>query len=440
MEREKGWEMLLSQLRESFVALEKENLALKNENQALQARFDRMLFQQTIAALLKPDHSTEALSILCAQAGIPDPDGAFVILEFSNDEVLGRENRVPHSPFDDPEVQELLTRIAAHFRGPDCHAVTAPQGDRIVCILCMPAAVSWQEARAYIAAHVQSLPLALDNLPLFAAVSQLVQGAGLLPEAFAAVRQVADYKAVMEDYTQALLFASDLALQSRPSGTETVVPTAQRRFVFLLRIGSFVEAQAEARALIDVKLLRNPSIHTLPLAMASVKDIFIHTIGSTCIELKLYEDYERLNIVQRVAEAATIQELQTQLDQVLEGLQDAFAKCNPEVSLPWRMQAYIDENYWDPDLNVNAVANYFSITPSHATKIFRPLHADGILSYIHERRLFAAKELLGSGQSISEIAKHTGYRTSANMIRAFKRAEGVTPGQLAAQDRHDPES
>jgi AraC-like DNA-binding protein len=41
--------------------------------------------------------------------------------------------------------------------------------------------------------------------------------------------------------------------------------------------------------------------------------------------------------------------------------------------------------------------------------------------------------------SIGEIAGRTGYRTSANMIRAFKRAEGVTPGQLAAQSRQTGE-
>ena len=102
-------------------------------------------------------------------------------------------------------------------------------------------------------------------------------------------------------------------------------------------------------------------------------------------------------------------------------------------SLPQRIKSYIDENYQDPETNVNAVADFFGISATYATKVFRGAYHSGVLDYIHQRRLFTAKELLGSGQSIAEIARQSGYGTSSNMIRAFKRIEGVTPGQLVSE-------
>jgi AraC-like DNA-binding protein len=433
------WESLLEQLKVQFQTLENENLQLKNENRALQERFDRMLFQQTLIALLQPGHSTKDLDILCRRLGICDPESSFVVLEFSNDAYLGRRDRVPSKPFSDPDLQPILTLVQTVFDDPVMQPVVGPQGDRILCILCIPPDRDTTELRDDITRRAAALNAQVSPCVLFTAVSSPVRGAQNLPSAYAAVRQVADYKAVMEDYTQDLLFAEDLALQEHAPGEETLVLPEQRRFVFLSRIGAFAQAREAAQALINARLLSNPAMGTLQVSMAALKDVLIHTLGAASVSLHIHDEYLRLNTVSRIVGAATVQELQAELDALLLALDKAFAKTNPEATLPQRMESYIDENYADPDLNVNAVAEFFSVTPAYATKVFRSLCPDGILNYIHHRRLFAAKELLGSGLSIGEIAGRTGYRTSANMIRAFKRAEGVTPGQLAAQSRQTGE-
>ena len=118
---------------------------------------------------------------------------------------------------------------------------------------------------------------------------------------------------------------------------------------------------------------------------------------------------------------------------MLEELGEIFDEKGHSDSLPQRIKSYIDENYQDPETNVNAVADFFGISATYATKVFRGAYHSGVLDYIHQRRLFTAKELLGSGQSIAEIARQSGYGTSSNMIRAFKRIEGVTPGQLVSE-------
>ena len=158
------------------------------------------------------------------------------------------------------------------------------------------------------------------------------------------------------------------------------------------------------------------------------------------MDLHLHPDYQKISAAQRIAEAPTVQKLIEELEDILLRLATAFSEQNPVLSLPQRMKSYIDENYHNPDVNVNAVAQFFHISPAYATKLFRGTYDTGLLDYIHKRRMFCAKELLGSGRSIAEIAELSGYGTSSNMIRVFKRIEGMTPGQIAAMEDNGPRS
>ena len=236
----------------------------------------------------------------------------------------------------------------------------------------------------------------------------------------------------MEEHAPNILFADSLS-PSQWGAPDNLVTPEHRHFVFCIRIGNFAQARQAALELCRQKLLSSPAVQALPLTMAALKDTFIHTLGSACTDLNLFDAYIQVGAVQRIAGAQTAQELEDALDQVLQALGEIFDQKSHSDSLPQRIKSYIDENYQDPETNVNAVADFFGISATYATKVFRSAYHSGVLDYIHQRRLFTAKELLGSGQSIAEIARQSGYGTSSNMIRAFKRIEGVTPGQLVSE-------
>lgn len=418
-------------LRSVQLSLQNENEKLQNENRLLKERFQRILLQQSLISLLQEGHSGTNLSELCSRLGIANPEGSLVLIEFSNDSALCRSSWVPKEPFSDPEMHDLL-QITQTAMARIAQVIVAPYGDRLLCLLILPTAWDRDRIRQQITAQVEDLNRQLTRFPLYTAVSSTVQGVRNLPAAFSAVKQLTDYKVIMEEHAPNILFADSLS-PSQWGAPDNLVTPEHRHFVFCIRIGNFAQARQAALELCRQKLLSSPAVQALPLTMAALKDTFIHTLGSSCTDLNLFDAYIQVGAVQRIAGAQTAQELEDALDQVLEELGEIFDEKGHSDSLPQRIKSYIDENYQDPETNVNAVADFFGISATYATKVFRGAYHSGVLDYIHQRRLFTAKELLGSGQSIAEIARQSGYGTSSNMIRAFKRIEGVTPGQLVSE-------
>ncbi|WP_322171048.1 AraC family transcriptional regulator [Acutalibacter caecimuris] len=103
---------------------------------------------------------------------------------------------------------------------------------------------------------------------------------------------------------------------------------------------------------------------------------------------------------------------------------------------PWarQVQAYIRENYRDPALNASMIAGHLQMNLSTLSRRYKNAVGRGLLDEVHTVRLEAAKTLLDKGVSVRETAERTGYVESRAMIRAFKRYEGITPGQYAGRE------
>lgn len=90
---------------------------------------------------------------------------------------------------------------------------------------------------------------------------------------------------------------------------------------------------------------------------------------------------------------------------------------------------YIEKNCHDGNLNVSAIANHFGMNRSYLSKTFKEQIGISILDYINKSRIKKVKELLDNGSSVSEAADSSGYNNSVSLIRAFKKYEGITPGE-----------
>jgi len=95
---------------------------------------------------------------------------------------------------------------------------------------------------------------------------------------------------------------------------------------------------------------------------------------------------------------------------------------------------YISKNYMDPEMNVNSLADTFHISSSYLSKLFSEQTGQRLLDYINQARVRQAKELLKQGVVVQEVAVSVGLRTSANLIRLFKKYEGITPGEYRDMD------
>ena len=97
-----------------------------------------------------------------------------------------------------------------------------------------------------------------------------------------------------------------------------------------------------------------------------------------------------------------------------------------------RMQAaldYIEANLTN-DLSVEQVAAVTNTSSFHFQRMFAMLCDVTVAEYVRRRRLtMAAKDLLTTGDGITDIAARYGYETQASFTRAYVRLHGVSPGK-----------
>jgi AraC-like DNA-binding protein len=98
-----------------------------------------------------------------------------------------------------------------------------------------------------------------------------------------------------------------------------------------------------------------------------------------------------------------------------------------------RIKAYVLENLRDPQLNIGKIAKRLDLTPSTVHRAWEG-EANSLTSWIWSMRLQGAeqdlRQLAHQHRTITEIAYHWGFSSSAHFSRAFRRHFGVPPKEV----------
>ncbi len=95
-----------------------------------------------------------------------------------------------------------------------------------------------------------------------------------------------------------------------------------------------------------------------------------------------------------------------------------------------QITAYVKQNYQNTELCVDAIGRQFHMKPSYLSRVFKENYGSGLLDFIHKVRIDAAKKILQTKRvSIDEVSSMVGYTNLRTFGRAFKKYEGITPGQ-----------
>jgi len=96
-----------------------------------------------------------------------------------------------------------------------------------------------------------------------------------------------------------------------------------------------------------------------------------------------------------------------------------------------RVIRFIYENYNDPDLSVQKIADVFGLSLSYLSRRFKEKTGERLIDFITSCRVEAAKQLLlDTRLSIPAVSEKVGYASDLTFSRAFYRLEGVTPGKF----------
>lgn len=108
-------------------------------------------------------------------------------------------------------------------------------------------------------------------------------------------------------------------------------------------------------------------------------------------------------------------------------------KTGETSNLSDKIIEYINKNYSDPDLNVNALGEVFHLSAGHISKLFKRQTGEALKDYITRVKLSKAEKLLNSNLKIEEIAQKTGFINVGTFIRIFKKGYGETPGSFRSR-------
>ncbi|MBO4845346.1 MAG: response regulator [Lachnospiraceae bacterium] len=90
--------------------------------------------------------------------------------------------------------------------------------------------------------------------------------------------------------------------------------------------------------------------------------------------------------------------------------------------------AYIDENFTDDSLSLNAVAGYSNVSPNYFSGIFSNEMDMTFVEYVTSKRMELAKKLLKTtNMHTGEIAGEVGYKDQHYFSVVFKKTQGMSP-------------
>ena len=94
-----------------------------------------------------------------------------------------------------------------------------------------------------------------------------------------------------------------------------------------------------------------------------------------------------------------------------------------------RLTDYIRNEYMH-DISLDSAGEALGMSPSYIGLVFRKAGSTSFLKYLTDIRMEETKKLLtGTDLTLREIGEKVGIPNQNTLIRTFKKAEGITPGQ-----------
>jgi AraC-like DNA-binding protein len=118
-----------------------------------------------------------------------------------------------------------------------------------------------------------------------------------------------------------------------------------------------------------------------------------------------------------------------------------LSEGSPQRKLPTDIQrvlSYIEENAFDPELNVQRIKLHCRLRDNNVSSRFRFFTGTTIRDYLEARRMEAAADLLLQGTAtILEVAFAVGYNNLQTFYGAFRRTFSCTPDEYRREVRKE---
>lgn len=144
-------------------------------------------------------------------------------------------------------------------------------------------------------------------------------------------------------------------------------------------------------------------------------------------------NYSQEQVIEFLKKTNSLNELKKWIITLLEFVITEIMTIRNDTNINYVRKAkrYIEENYTDPDLNIDKLCNILFISPNYFSAMFKKSTNMTFTKYITEIRLNKAKELLKSTDKKSfEIAGIIGFSDPNYFSYCFKKNVGLSPSQF----------
>ncbi|WP_167542996.1 helix-turn-helix transcriptional regulator [Aliarcobacter thereius] len=90
------------------------------------------------------------------------------------------------------------------------------------------------------------------------------------------------------------------------------------------------------------------------------------------------------------------------------------------------IKKHLDENYLE-EFILNDLAKEFKLSVVHLIRVFKKEFGLPIHSYILNKKVHLAKDLISLNKPIIEVAQNSGFFDQSHLNRSFKRIFQITP-------------
>ncbi|MBW4085820.1 helix-turn-helix domain-containing protein [Paenibacillus sp. S150] len=198
------------------------------------------------------------------------------------------------------------------------------------------------------------------------------------------------------------------------------------------RLSNYTKAgeSEELRRLLDSLFRENFQERHLPLAM---QQLFCYEMISCLVKL---QEQLMLQYPEKVGSLLQQLSITENLREVYRGAAEIFLSMSAEadqrkksrnVKLIDSILAYIQEQFGEANLSLDAVADHMNISKGYMSQFFKEQTGTNFSDYLENLRMNEAKALLANtGLPIRDIAEQVGYHSTNTFCRAFKRGNGLS--------------
>jgi len=157
-------------------------------------------------------------------------------------------------------------------------------------------------------------------------------------------------------------------------------------------------------------------------------------IDHTVKEINAYKarpiQFDAAACSKQLADRETLEDVYRLFDSILTDCieQQQFPDSEKNELLVETIKRLIDEQFADPNLCQQSIADAVRMSSSYVGKLFKRSMSVTIPEYINELRLHKARQMLEKGVcTVNEISERVGYGNRSYFFKLFKKTFGVTP-------------